>query len=98
MTYDVPFLRHVTSILFLFSCFLNSSILYRLISKLAHALIGPILCTIQKCIDQHDVIYVSMATRYPIIKHRFFFFKTSTFFNSVNNEDIDEKFDHTLML
>ena len=54
MTYEVPFLRHVTSHkTYDFLCFLNSSILYRLIT----------------CI--------SMATKYPIIKHRAFF-KTLT--------------------
>ena len=31
----------------IFACFLNSSILYRLISKLVHTLIGPMLCTLQ---------------------------------------------------
>ena len=55
MTYDVPFLRHVTSNK---ACFLISSIVYRLISKLVHTLIGPILYTLQKkCIDQNNVAY-----------------------------------------
>ena len=65
--------------------------LYWLISKLVHTLIGPIICTLQKqCIDQNNVTYVSMATKYPIIKHRAFF-KTLTFFISTNNEDIGQK-------
>ena len=61
------------------------------------------ICTLQKqCIDQNNVTYVSMATKYPIIKH-WAFFKTLTFFISTNNEDIGQKlipdtYDHTLML
>ena len=56
----------------------------------------------KKCIDQNNVTNVSMATKYPIIKHMAFF-KTLTFFISKNNEDIGQKFlpdnyDHTLML
>ena len=53
-------------------------------------------------IDQNNIlIYVSMATKYPIIKHRVFF-KTLTFSISANNEDISQKFlldtcDHTLL-
>ena len=39
----------------IFACFLNPSILYRLILKLVHTLIGPILCALQKCIDQNNV-------------------------------------------
>ena len=49
-----------------------------------------------KCIDQNNVTYVSMATRYPIMKHMAFF-KTLTFFISTNNEDIGQKFLPTLM-
>ena len=80
---------------------LNAS-LYRFISKLVHTLIGPIICTLQKCIYQNNVTYISMAIKYPIIKHRAFF-ETFTFFISTNNEDIGHTFlpdtdDHTLML
>ena len=55
-----------------------------------------------KCIDQNNVTHVSMATKYPIVKHRAFF-KTLTIFISANNEDIGQKFlpdtyDHALMV
>ena len=40
-----------------------------------------------QCIDQNNVRYVFMATKYSIIKHGAFF-KTLTFFISANNEDI----------
>ena len=43
----------------------------------------------KKCIDNNNVTYVSMATKYPIIKHRAFF---KTFFISANNADIGQKF------
>ena len=48
MTYDVPFLHHVTTNkgMQIFACFLNSSILYRLILKMVHTLIVPILLAI----------------------------------------------------
>ena len=41
-----------------------------------------------KCIDQNNVTYVSMATKYNIIKHGEFF-KTLTFFISANNDTYD---------
>ena len=47
--------RHIKHTIF--ACFLNSSILYWLISKLVHTLIGPILCTLQKSIDQNNVTF-----------------------------------------
>ena len=46
---QLPFLCHVTSNkTYDFACFMNSSILYGLISKCVHILIVPILCTLQK--------------------------------------------------
>ena len=71
MTYDVLFLlsRDVKENMRFLHVFY---ILYRLISKFVHTLTGPILC-------QNNVIYVTMATKYPIIKHRAFF-KTLIFF------------------
>ena len=93
MTDDLPFWRHMTSNKT--RCFLNLSILHQLISKLVHTLIGPYFAPCKKCIDQNNITYVSMATKYAIIKHRAFF--------KTNNEDIGQKFlpdtyDHTLML
>ena len=54
------------------------------------------------CSNQDSVAYVSMATKYPIIKHRAYL-KTMAFFISANNEDIGQKllaytYDHKLML
>ena len=59
-------------------------------------------CEVNKLIDQNNLTYVSMATKYPIIKHRAFF-QTLRFFISVNNKVICQKFlpdtyDHILML
>ena len=72
--HGVPFLRHVTSNKHtIVACFLNSSILCQLISKSVHTLIGPMLCIKQKCTNQNYVTRVSMATKYPIIKHIVFF-------------------------
>ena len=97
MTYNVPFLRHMTSNktydFGMFSKFVN----FELIDLKIRTHID---WTLQKCIDQNNVSHVSMATKYPIIKHRAFF-KTCTFFISTNNEDIGQKFladtyDHTL--
>ena len=56
----------------------------------------------KKCIDQNNVTYVSMATKYPIIKNRAFF-KTFSFFLSANDEALGQKFlpdtyDPTFML
>ena len=40
-------------------------------------------------INKSNVTYVSMATKYPIIKHKLkAFFKTFNIFISTNNEDI----------
>ena len=58
----------------IFACFIKSSI----ISKSIHTLIGYILCITQKkCTNPNNVTCVSMATKYPIIKH-WAFFKTLT--------------------
>ena len=46
----------------------------------------------KKCIDQNNVTYISMATKYHIIKHRAFFKTSAFFFSSANNEDICLKF------
>ena len=47
--------------------------MYGLISKSVHTLIGPILYNIKNCINKNNVTRISMATKYPIIKHRAFF-------------------------
>ena len=51
--------------------------MYGLISKSVHTLIGPILYNIKNCINKNNVTRISMATKYPIIKHKAFF-KTLT--------------------
>ena len=44
-----------------------------------------------KCINQNNVTYVSMATKIPIIKYGEFF-HISKFYISANNEHISLKF------
>ena len=86
MTYDVLFLRHVT---------LNKTYDFCMFSKFVNFV--PIDLKIgihidwtydmylaKQCIDKNNVTHVSMATKYPIIKHRAIF-KTSTFCISTNN-------------
>ena len=87
MTYDVP--SNKTCDFCMFSKFINFVPIYLKIGTHIDCP-GPILCTLKKCIDQNNRTYVSMATKYPIIKHRAFF-KTLTFCISTNNEDIGQK-------
>ena len=91
MTYDVPFLRHVTSNKTRFlSYFLTSSILYRLISTLVHTLLY--YGSYKNCTNKNNVTRISMATKYPIIKDRALRIHNLAFFISTNNEDISQKF------
>ena len=61
--------------------------LYRFISKLVHTLIGHIYYVpCKKGIDQNSVTYVSMATKYPIIKQNFL--QNLKKIISANNENI----------
>ena len=74
MMYGVPFLCYMTSNKTYDFCEFSKFItVYRLISKLVHTLIRPIVCILQKCIDKNNMTYVSLATKYPIIKHKAFF-------------------------
>ena len=54
------------------------------------------MCTLQKCINQNNVTYVSMAIKYWGV------FQNFHIFISANNEDIGQQFlpdtyDHTFM-
>ena len=83
MTHDVPFLRHVTSnkhrILACFFKFVNFVPIDLKSGKHNDIDWTYNMYLAKKCIDQNNVTYVSMATKYPIIKHMAFF-KTLTFF------------------
>ena len=71
MTYDVPFLRHVTSNKTYDFCMFSKFINFVPIDWYIHWTYTMYLA--KQCIDPHNVTYVSMATTYPIIKHRAFF-------------------------
>ena len=78
MTYDLPFLRHVTSNktydLCMFSKFINFvSIDPKISTHIDWTILDLYYVPCKKCIDQNNVTYVSMATTYHIMKHRAFF-------------------------
>ena len=106
MTDDVPFLRHVKSNkTFNFCMFFFKFVNFVPIDlKIGTHIDGKFpMYLAKKLIDKHNVTYISMATKYPIMKHMWHFSKLLTIFISANNEDIGQKFlpetyDHTLML
>ena len=73
-----PFLRHMTSNkTYDFCMFFNFINFVPIDLKIGTHIYWTMLCTLQKCIDQNNVTYFSMATKYPIIKHRAFFHRNS---------------------
>ena len=77
MTYDVPFLRHVTSNKIyhccIFSNFVNSEPIDLQIGT--HIDLTCTIYNIKNCTNTNNItrITICMATKYPIIKHRAFF-------------------------
>ena len=75
MTYDVLFLRHVTSNKIYDFCMFSKFVNFMPIDlKIGtHIDWTYTMYLANQCIDQNNVMYVSMATKYPIIKHTAFF-------------------------
>ena len=75
MTYDVPFLRHVTSNktynCCIFSNFVNSEPIDLKIGT--HIDLTCTIYHIKNCTNKNNITRITMATKYPIIKHRAFF-------------------------
>ena len=75
MMYDVPFLHHMTSNktydFCMFSKFINSVPID--LKILTHIDRTYTMCHAKKCPNQNNVTRISIATKYPIIKHMTFF-------------------------
>ena len=79
MTYDVPFLRHVASNKTYNCCIFSNFVNFVPIDlKIGtHIDWTYTILHLQNCTNKNNVTHISMATKYPIIKHRAFF-KTLT--------------------
>ena len=70
----------------------KSSMFNRLFPKLIHIMLGPIRWNVQKnWTDPKNVTYVSMATKFPIIKHREFLHISMCYISAIY-EHIASKF------
>ena len=73
MTYDVPFLRHVTSNKIYNCCIFSNFVNSEPIDLKIGTHIDFTIYHIKNCINKNNITRITMATKYPIIKHRAFF-------------------------
>ena len=94
MTSDVPFLRHVTSnqayYFWIFSKFVNVVPTYLKIGTYIDWTYNMYIA--KTYINKSNVTYVSMATKYSIIKHRAFFKTLTAAISPINTWSIAMKF------
>ena len=93
MTYDVPFVRHMTS-----NETYDFGIFYKFVNVVSTDLkIGTHIDWIYNMyiakiyINKSNVTYASMATKYPIIKHRLFFRTLTAAISTINTRRIHMK-------